>query len=181
MTSGLASLTAAVVGRLGRPDEAEELLLEGLTAARSEHGDAGGETVTTRSHLADLYLAHGREGDARPVVAEQLEALRAAADESDDAAVKNAFAWEALTCEPADLRDPAAALELALEAAEISGGRDPDILHTLALAHHHTGDHAQAVDVVRQALDQIPADDTARREPLEEALARYRAALADHQ
>jgi len=170
---------AALVDTLGRPDEAEELLLDGLAAARREHGDGGAETVTTRSHLADLYLVHGREADARPVVAEQLEVLRAAADASDDAAPKDAFAWNALTCEPADLRDPAAALELALEAAEISGRRDPDILHTLALAHHRTGDHAQAVDVVRQALDQIPADDTARREPLEEALARYRADLAD--
>ncbi len=170
---------AALVARLGRPDEAEALLLEGLAAARGEHGAAGGETVATRSQLADLYLAHGREADARPVVAEQLDALRAAAHAADEAAPKNEFAWQALTCEPADLRDPAAALGLALEAAELDGWRDPDILRTLALAHHRTGNHVEGVTVVSRALDQVPADGTTRREPLENALARYRAALPD--
>lgn len=172
---------AKVVNKLGRPDEAEELLLEGVAAARAEHGEAGRETVTTRAYLAEFYRAHDREADARGVVVEQLEALRAAAEASDEAAPKNAFAWEALTCEPADLRDPAAALELAQEAAELTEWRDPDILDTLALAHHLTGDHARAVEVMNRALDQIPADDAARREPFEQALARYRAALAELQ
>ncbi len=62
-------------------------------------------------------------------------------------ASKNAFAWEALTCEPADLQDPGAALVFALAAVELGEWQDPDVMDTLALAYHRTGDNARAVEV----------------------------------
>jgi hypothetical protein len=117
--------------------------------------------------------------EARAVVADKLAALRDAAAESNLPGPKNAFAWEALTCEPVDLQDPAAALGFAFTAAELGQWRDPDVLDTLALAYHSTGDQVRAVEIASRALDLIPAEDTVRRQPFEATLARYREALAD--
>ncbi len=168
---------AALVDTLGRPQEAEELLLEGLEAARNKNGEADASTTATRTKLAGLYMAHLRMDEARAVITEQLSAMRNAAESSDDPDVKNAFAWEALTCEPADLQNPESALAYALEAAELGGWQDPGVLDTLALAYHRTGDNARAVEIESQALDLIPVEDAAQREPFETALAEYREAL----
>jgi hypothetical protein len=170
---------AKLVDGLGRSDEAEELLVEGLRASEIQHGDAGAPTVELRARLARFYAVHDRPDESRSLVVEQLVALRTAAESSDEPGPKNAFAWEALTCEPADLQDPDSALVFALEAAELGGRQDPDVLDTLALAHHRTGDHARAVEVQTEALQLVGDGDTARREAFEQALARYRGALDD--
>ncbi len=170
---------AELVDKLGRPQEAESLLLEGLAAARRDNGEADESTTATRAQLAAFYRSHDRMAEARAVVADQLTALRDAATASNLPGPKNAFAWEALTCEPADLQEPAAALSFALAAAELGQWRDPDVLDTLALAYHSTGDQVRAVEIASRALDLIPAEDRVRRQPFEATLARYREALAD--
>ncbi len=167
------------VDGMGRPGEAEQLLLEGLEASLRDHGDADPLTVAARTALAGHYMTHDREDDARAVVAEQLEALRVVAEASEDPGPKNAFAWEALTCEPADLQDPGAALVFALEAVELGEWQDPDVMDTLALAYHRTGDSARAVEVELRALELIDEADAARRAPFVEALATYRSNLED--
>ena len=167
------------VDGMGRPGEAEQLLIEAVNAARTNNGEADASTMEMRSRLAGFYLAHDRVDEARPVVVKQLAAMRTAAETSDDPAAKNAFAWEALTCEPADLQNPEAALVLALEAVELGQWQDPDVMDTLALAYHRTGDNANAVEVETKALELIPVEDTARREPFESALAEYRSAIED--
>ena len=111
------------------------------------------------------------------VVVDQLSALRAAALASDQPGPKNAYAWEALTCEPADLQDPDAALVFALEAVELGEWGDPDVMDTLALAYHRTGANIKAVEVEERALALIDEGDAARREPFEDALEEYRSAL----
>ena len=169
---------AALVDKLGRSQEAEDLLIEGLEASRRENGESDVSTTTTRSHLARFYIAHDRMDEARSVVTDQLSALRNAAEASDEPGPKNAFAWEALTCEPEDLQDPDAALVFALEAVELGQWKDPDVLDTLALAYHRTGNTARAIEVESRALDLIPEDETARRGPFEATLAKYREALA---
>ena len=126
-----------------------------------------------------FYLAHDRLDEARAVVSEQAGCHEIGGRVSDNPAVKNAFAWEALTCEPADLQDPEAALVFALAAVELGEWQDPDVMDTLALAYHRTGDNAKAVEVESKALDLIDEEDTARRAPFEEALATYRSALED--
>ena len=113
------------------------------------------------------------------VVVDQLSALRAAALASDQPGPKNAYAWEALTCEPADLQDPEAALVFALEAVELGEWRDPDVMDTLALAYHRVGDNKRAVEVEEKALDLIDEEDAARRAPFVEALETYRSNLED--
>jgi serine/threonine protein kinase/tetratricopeptide (TPR) repeat protein len=169
---------AALVDKLGRSEEAEQLLVDGLEAARRENGEADPTTTATRARLARFYLAHDRMDEARAVVKAQMSALRGAAEASDDPEVKMTFAVEALSCEPVDLQDPEGALAFALEAAELGAWQNPDVLDTLAAAYHRTGDAARAVEVAGRALDLIPKDDTARREPLEAALTEYREARA---
>ena len=83
-----------------------------------------------------------------------------------------------MTCEPADLRDPDGALVFALEAVELGEWKDPDVIDTLALAYHRTGDTERAIEVEIRALELIPEDDTARREPFEATIAEYRASLS---
>jgi len=164
------------VDDMGRPGEAEQLLLEGLEASRRDNGESDVSTTATRTSLARFYMGHDRLEEARLVVADQLAAMRSAAESSDDPVVKNAFAWEALTCEPADLQDPEAAVVFALAAVELGGWQDPDLMDTLALAYHRTGDNVRAVEVEEKALELIDEEDTARREPFEAALAKYRSA-----
>jgi eukaryotic-like serine/threonine-protein kinase len=167
---------AALVDKLGRPQEAEELLLEGLEESRRVNGESDMSTTATRTSLVRFYMGHDRLGQARQVVADQLSALRTAAMASDQPGPKNAYAWEALTCEPADLQDPEAALVFALAAVELGEWKDPDVMDTLALAYHRTGDNGRAVEVEEKALDLIDEEDAARREPFETALATYRSA-----
>jgi hypothetical protein len=155
-----------------------EDFFDGLEAARRENGEADPTTTATRARLARFYLAHDRMDEARAVVKAQMSALRGAAEASDDPEVKMTFAVEALSCEPVDLQDPESALAFALEAAELGAWQNPDVLDTLAAAYHRTGDAARAVEVAGRALDLIPKDDTARREPLEAALTEYREARA---
>jgi serine/threonine protein kinase/tetratricopeptide (TPR) repeat protein len=168
---------AGLLDGLGRPAEAEELLRQGLEAARTNNGEADASTTTARAQLAAFFRAHDRMDEARTVVSDNLAALRAAAEASDQPGPKNAFAWEALMCEPTDLQDPEEALTFALEAAELETWKNPDVLDTLALAYHRTGDTARAVEVELRALALIPEDDAAKREPFETTLAGYRAAL----
>jgi len=169
---------AVVVNKLGRPDEAEKLLLEGLEASRTINGEADASTITTRDYLAQFYLKHDRTDDVRAVVSDQLSALRAAAEATDEPGPKNTYAWEALTCEPADLQDPESALVFAVEAVELGNWQDPDVIDTLALAYHRTGDTAKAIEVANRALDLIPEEDVARRESFAATIAEFQEALS---
>jgi tetratricopeptide (TPR) repeat protein len=170
---------ASFVDNEGRSDEAERHYTEGVTATVAERGEADQHTLDARARLARFYREHDRADEARIVVRAGLAAMKSAAVASDDAGKNNAYAWELLTCKPEDLQDPANALVFALSAAELSDRQNPDILDTLALAHHRTGDHAQAVEVATEALGLIPDEDNERRAPFETALETYRRALSE--
>ena len=102
--------------------------------------------------------------DARPVFRALLAARKRAAEGPQaDANAKKGYAWELLTCEPADLRDPGSALRFALEASELSNFEDPGILDTLALAYHLTGDTAKAIENQKQAIALLPEGASGRR------------------
>jgi len=72
----------------------------------------------------------------------------------------NEYAWLLLTSEPPDLRDPRTALQVAQEAVERSGGEDPAILDTLALAWHRSGDSARAVEIQGRAIAALSPGDS---------------------
>ena len=96
-----------------------------------------------------------------------LQRLQRAAEEPDanDSAL-NAYAWELLVIEPADLRDPAAALPIAQEAVDI-GGNSPANLHTLARAWFDNGEVAQALELQEQVVSLLPLGESELRQDSE--------------
>jgi hypothetical protein len=96
-------------------------------------------------------------------------------------AERNAAAWLLLTHEFEECRDPQAALPLARRATEASGGNDPAILDTLALALFETGDVAAAVETESKTVALLAPGDSALRAELEASLARFEAVLEEDQ
>ncbi len=132
--------------------------------------------------LAQAYRKQGRMDEARPLVRALLDFLRKQATRPDASANDmNIIAWELLTCEPADLRDPEAALPFAIRANDLTDHEDPAYLDTLSLAYHLTGDTAQAIENQKKAIALLPPGESSMRSPLEAALADFEAALEQSQ
>jgi serine/threonine protein kinase len=143
--------------------------------------------------LRDLSVAYGNLGDALSGKDDAAEALEnynqmlsirehlAAADPTNVAAQKdlarglNACAWELLTCKPAYLRKPLLARQYAERAAVMTNRNDANILDTLALALHLTGNDREAVEVEERAVLLLPANSPGRSE-FEKHFQQYRAA-----
>jgi tetratricopeptide (TPR) repeat protein/tRNA A-37 threonylcarbamoyl transferase component Bud32 len=168
---------------LERYREAEPLLIEALETRIRVTGFAHRDTDRVRRNLIELYQAQGRVDDMRPLVSDMLETARLAAERDDALAVElNDYAWQLLTVEPVDLRDPARALDVAQRACameEASGGPELwNYLDTLALAWHSSGDTAQAAATERRALG-ILAGDRPERTGIERQLAEYEALISN--
>lgn len=109
--------------------------------------------------------------ETRPIVQQQLAQLRQAAERPTASPLElYDYAWELLTCEPNDLRNPAAALPIAQRAVALDGNRDANLLGTLALAFYKTGDADQAIEVQREALRQAEAGGPYNRAEFEQRL-----------
>ncbi len=127
--------------------------------------------------LTNTYRWQGRTNDLRQLVRALQEIERRRADRPGALANdKNACAWNLLTCEPADLRDPETALRLARDACAMTDNANPGYLDTLALAQHLTGDTAAAIETEKKALSLLPADAPGRGD-YEAAIAKFEAAL----
>ena len=141
-------------------------------------GDDYPLTLDSMNKLTDLYKATGRPEKARPVVAELVSLRAKAAERSDaDPSAKNEYAWLLLTCEPSDLRDSPTALRFALESNDLTRHENPGYLDTLSLAYHLTGDTAKAIENQKKAISLLPEGESALRTGMEEALAKFEAAL----
>jgi Tfp pilus assembly protein PilF len=66
---------------------------------------------------------------------------------------QNQLAWVLATCSDASLRNGPKAVEFARQASELSGGRNPVILHTLAAAYAENGQFSEAVETAKSALE----------------------------
>jgi tetratricopeptide (TPR) repeat protein len=77
------------------------------------------------------------------------------------------LAWVLATCPTGSVRNGAEAVALALQADQLSGGKDPVVLQTLAAAYAESGRFADAIVSARQALE-LSATQTDRS--LDEAL-----------
>ncbi len=102
-------------------------------------------------------------------------ARKAAEGPTASAGAKNSYAWDLLTSEPADLRDPQEALKYALEANEMTNHKVPSHLDTLALAYHRTGQTDTAIETQRKAISLLPEGES--RAGYEERLEEFEAAL----
>lgn len=167
---------AETLNAAGKSEEAEPLAREAVELY-ARVGISDGESAHSGQVLRQILLARGKFDEVRPLTAAMLERLRSAAEKPEaDANVLNAYAWELLTAEPADLRDPAAALAIAQKAVEKSGGNKPAILDTLARAWFDTGSVANAVETQEKAVSLLPPGESGLRTELETTLATYRAA-----
>ncbi len=148
---------------LGRYSEAEPLLVDALEKRIRVTGFAHRDTDRVRRNLIELYRAQGRTDDMRPLVVDMLETARLAAEREDALALEvNDYAWQLLTVEPVELRDPVRALEVAQRACALEeAAAGPELwnyLDTLALAWHMSGNAAAAVETERKALSLLPPD-----------------------
>jgi len=134
------------------------------------------------NNLANLYAKQGGSDEARRLVRELLDLRRKRAERPGASAnEKNSSAWVLLTCDPADLRDPQAALPLAIEANELTDHTNPSFLDTLSLAYHLTGDTTKAIENQKKTIALLPPGESSLRTSLETALANFEAASADTQ
>jgi len=86
----------------------------------------------------------------------------------------NNLAWVLATCPDASIRDGARAVQLAQQAEQLSGGKDPALLGTLAAAYAETGQFTNAVATARSALELATArTNTAQVEMLRGRLKLY--------
>ncbi len=163
----------------GKYAEAQRLLQTALAARAKVSGPSHPETNRIRDNSIEMYVKQGLLDEARPLIAEKMQIQRAAADRPEASADElNECAWTLLTVEPADLRDPAAALGYAGRAVQTSGEKDGGIMDTLALAYHLNGDHQQAVETEERALSLLPAGESPSRKEMEANLAKFRQAAA---
>jgi tetratricopeptide (TPR) repeat protein len=66
---------------------------------------------------------------------------------------QNNLAWLLATCPEASLRDGKKAVELAQQAVQLSGGKSPEILDTLAAAYAEAGRFPEAIETAQRVLD----------------------------
>jgi tetratricopeptide (TPR) repeat protein len=115
------------------------------------------------SHLQEVVQmrpddaeAHGKFGNAlcqKGRIAEGMSQLQQALQINPaDVSVQNNLAWLLATCSNESLRDGNKAVELARQANEMSGGKSPAILGTLAAAFAEAGQFGDAVGSARKAM-----------------------------
>jgi len=170
---------ALLYGSQGRSAEAEPLHLETLETRKRVLGDDHPDTLASMNDLAVLYMNQGRYAEAETLCLETIETMRRVLgdDHRDTLSPMNNLAWLQLTREPANSREPHAALKLALEISEKTGYENPGILDTLSLAYHLTGDTAKAIENQKKAIALLPEGESQLRAGMEEALVKFEAAL----
>jgi pentatricopeptide repeat protein len=122
-----------------------------------------------RYNLGDtLYYLQGRAAEA---LAEWRDVLRAA---PNHLAVLDQTARLLATAPDATLRNGPEAVALAERAAQLTGGREPQVLDTLAAAYAEAGRFDEAVQTARQALAlALEANKTPLSENLKARIALY--------
>jgi non-specific serine/threonine protein kinase/serine/threonine-protein kinase len=151
-------------------------IFEALEAADPMNTYLQSDVAETLHPLAKLLAQTGQPAEARRLALRALSIRKALAEQPEATPYDlNSYAWALLLGEPSDLRDPAAALPHARRAVEMTKENAPNMLDTLALAYHLTGDHARAVETEQKAIALLKAGSPARQE-FETNLAKFQAA-----
>jgi hypothetical protein len=125
--------------------------------------------------LERLYRATDRDQAAAAVHVELQSARQALADSPNATAKdKNRIAWELLTGEPANLRNPEQALTYAIAANEMTAFQNPMHLDTLALAYHMNGENEVGLEYAERALALLSDTESDRRADLEATLSQIK-------
>lgn len=138
---------AAALWTAGKVDEShKESRAAAMAHARTTLKDFPYD-VATRNDLG-IFLV--QNGDVRGGI-EQWEASLQI-DPNDGNALNN-LAWVLATYPEDGIRNGVRAANLATKATKLPGGNSPIVLRTLAAAYAETGDFADAITIVRRALD----------------------------
>ena len=110
------------------------------------------KALEMRPNDADAHTSLGnallQKGSLREAIAHYLTALALA---PEDPHSRNNLAWILATASDNSIRDGAKAVGLAEEAVQLSGGREPLFLRTLAAAYAESGRFSEAIAVAQQA------------------------------
>jgi len=140
-----------------RPDYGDPYLnLGNVLFQQGRIGDAMAQwekALGTQPHDAAFHALLGdaflRAGSQSVAIAEYERAARISAQ---DLLSRNNLAWLLATSPDASIRDGNRAMELAKEAVQLSRGKDPNYLRTLAAAYAEAGHFGEAKETARQAL-----------------------------
>lgn len=137
-------------------------------------------TVLAMNDLLRVLRKAGKTQAIRPLVGERLERLKRIAEQPGARALAlHAYAWELLSCEFEDMRDPEAALPLARRAVELDEGHDANMLVTLAQAYEATGDLEDAIGAQSKAVEIARRGGPYNIDELEARLTDYRILKGD--
>ncbi|UCE60824.1 MAG: serine/threonine protein kinase [Phycisphaerales bacterium] len=158
----------------GKWFEAEELQRRTLEIRRRVLGEEHPSTLASMNNLAETLTKQKKLAEVEELHRRILDLRRRrASGPQATAADLNRHARLLLTCEPAGLRDPEAALLAAEKAVNNTSANNCSFLDTLALAYQATGEIAKAVETQRQAISLLPPEESPLRTRLEVALAEY--------
>ena len=128
----------SVLFQQGRTDEA---IAQWQKALATQPNDAGFHTA-----LGNAFLQRGLQKDA---IAEYEHAARIS---PHDPLARNNLAWLLATSFDASIRDGNRAIEIAKQTVQLSGGKDPNYLRTLAAAYAEIGQFSEAIATAEQAI-----------------------------
>jgi protein O-mannosyl-transferase len=128
----------SVLFQQGRTDEA---IAQWQKALATQPNDADFHTA-----LGDAFLQRGLQKDA---IAEYEHAARIS---PHDPLARNNLAWLLATSSDASIRDGNRAIEVAKQTVQLSGGKDPNYLRTLAVAYAEVGQFSEAIATAEQAM-----------------------------
>jgi tetratricopeptide (TPR) repeat protein len=112
--------------------------------------------------------------ESQSLCAEAIDGRRLRAESVNASAGDFAsYAAAVLLCEAEGPRNSEAALAAALRAVELTGRSDADLLDTLAVAYHRTGQSGLAVESLREALALVPSNPSIFRADIESRLGAY--------
>jgi tetratricopeptide (TPR) repeat protein len=132
------------------------------------------KTLIPLNNLVRILQSQNKTEILRPLVAERIAHLRRAAQLPDASALTlHAYAWELLNCDLEELRNPDRALPVAREAVEKNGGINADLLETLAVAYHRTGNLDLAIETQRRAVTRAQTGELYSRTRMEDRLRDY--------
>jgi len=162
---------ADALGRKGRPDEAMVHYEEAIEL-QPNYGDAyynrgnilfaqgrideamvdWEKTLQIQPNDADAHTSLGnallRRGSVKEAIAHYEKAMTFA---PEDPHSRINIAWVMATAHDASIRNGIKAVEFAQRAVELSGGKDPNFLRTLAAAYAESGRFSEAITIAKQA------------------------------
>lgn len=150
-----------------RPRQAIEVLSSIL--------DRDPTNVSVLRSRADAYLS---VGDHDKAILDYERAIKVAGDDAtnyDLSGILNNLAWVLATSPKDEIRDGARSVELGERAVELTEGKEPHILSTLAAGYAETGDFEKAIQWSSKAVEVGKEQDHNQLEQLKEELEQYRA------